>query len=96
LFYFQGPVTFKVAVPNMSEKTEFKLRGQMLNITLGIQETVTAIKARLHEETGMAPGKQKLHWEVCYVYTYYSCYFSIEIFFNFKLQWIKNTLCIQN
>ncbi|KAF4520235.1 hypothetical protein B566_EDAN009960 [Ephemera danica] len=59
----KGPVNFKVIVPNMSEKQEFKLRGQTLSMTLGLQDTVAAIKARLHEETGMPPGKQKLHWE---------------------------------
>ncbi|XP_049842965.1 splicing factor 3A subunit 1 isoform X2 [Schistocerca gregaria] len=59
----KGPVTFKVAVPNLTDKPEWRLRGQVLNLTLPLTDTVAVVKAKVHEETGMPPGKQKLHWE---------------------------------
>jgi hypothetical protein len=62
---FQSPVSLKVAVPNMSEKPEWRLKGQLLTLTLPLSDTVSVIKAKIHEETGMPPGKQKLQWEVC-------------------------------
>lgn len=58
-----NPVTFKVMVPAMEDKPEWKLNGQILTITLPLQETVTAIKTRIMEETDMPESKQKLSWE---------------------------------
>ncbi|RZF48905.1 hypothetical protein LSTR_LSTR003285 [Laodelphax striatellus] len=55
------PVSFKVSVPNMSDKPEWKLNGQVLSMVLPLQDTVSVIKAKIHESTGMPPGKQKLH-----------------------------------
>jgi splicing factor 3A subunit 1 len=49
----------------MSEKPEWRLKGQLLTLTLPLSDTVSVIKAKIHEETGMPPGKQKLQWEVC-------------------------------
>lgn len=57
-------MTFKVAVPLMADKAEWKLKGQMINITLPLRDTVSVIKAKIHEATGMPPGKQKLQWDV--------------------------------
>lgn len=48
----------------MAEKTEWKLNGQTLGITLQPSDTVAVLKARIHEQTGMPPGKQKLQYEV--------------------------------
>jgi len=48
----------------MSEKPEWRLKGQVLTLTLPLSDTVSVIKAKIHEETGMPPGKQKLQWEV--------------------------------
>lgn len=70
LFVSQSPVTFKVAVPLVPDKAEWKLKGQMLPITLQLRDSVSVIKAKIHEATGLPPGKQKLHWEVCYCYYY--------------------------
>jgi len=58
-----SPVTMKVAVPNMPDKAEWKLEGQMLTITLGLTETVNSIKSKIMEEIGMPQGKQKLQHE---------------------------------
>ncbi|XP_012286229.1 splicing factor 3A subunit 1 [Orussus abietinus] len=59
----KGPVQLSVAVPMMAEKAEWKLNGQTLNITLQPSDTVATMKARIHEQTGMPPGKQKLQYE---------------------------------
>merc|ERR1712029_1301226 len=53
-----SPVTMKVSVPNMPDKAEWKLEGQMLTITLGLTETVNSIKSKIMEEIGMPQGKQ--------------------------------------
>lgn len=48
----------------MTEKAEWKLNGQTLNINLQLTDTVSTMKALIHEQTGMPPGKQKLQYEV--------------------------------
>ncbi|XP_008183568.1 splicing factor 3A subunit 1 [Acyrthosiphon pisum] len=57
---FNGPVMFNVGTPVLTDKPEWALNGQILNITLPLQETVSVIKTKIHELTGMPPGKQKL------------------------------------
>lgn len=59
----KGPVQLNIAVPLMAEKAEWKLNGQTLNITLQLSDTVATMKALIHEQTGMPPGKQKLQYE---------------------------------
>lgn len=66
ILFFQGPVQLNIAVPMMTEKAEWKLNGQTLNITLQLSDTVATMKALIHEQTGMPPGKQKLQYEVLY------------------------------
>merc|ERR550517_855166 len=58
-----GPVTLSVAVPNVPDKPEWKLEGQMMSLTLALTETVNTIKQRIMEEIGMPQGKQKLQHE---------------------------------
>lgn len=48
----------------MPEKTEWKLGGQLLELTVPVEDPVSVIKAKIHEMTNMPPGKQKLNWEV--------------------------------
>ncbi|XP_065902944.1 splicing factor 3A subunit 1-like [Dysidea avara] len=55
-----GSVTFKVQVPVVLDKPEWKLNGQQLTITLPITDPVSVIKARVADELGMPTGKQKL------------------------------------
>ncbi|KAK0088919.1 hypothetical protein PV325_010240 [Microctonus aethiopoides] len=59
----KGPVQLNIVVPLMPEKPEWKLNGQTMNITMQPNETVAAMKARIQEQTGMPPGKQKLQYE---------------------------------
>ncbi|KAF0292982.1 Splicing factor 3A subunit 1 [Amphibalanus amphitrite] len=56
----QGTVTFCVAVPTVTDKPEWRLSGQALSLTMPLTELVSVVKARLHDETGLPPGKQKL------------------------------------
>ena len=65
LFYVQGPVSFKVQVPNHPDKPEWQLNGQSLTFTLPLTDNVSVIKAKIHEALGMPAGKQKLQFEVC-------------------------------
>lgn len=60
----KGPVVVNIATPVMTDKPEWKLNGQTLNITLQITDSVANMKAHIHELTGMPPGKQKLQYEV--------------------------------
>jgi len=56
----KGPVTFQVQVPNMLDKSEWKLGGQSFTVTLPLTDTVSVIKAKMFDELGMPAGKQKL------------------------------------
>lgn len=58
-----SPVTFRVVVPNMADKPEWKLHGQTIAVTLPLSDPISALKTRLHDETGMQAGKQKLQME---------------------------------
>jgi len=43
--------------------SEWKLNGQMITLTLPLQDMVSVIKARLNDELSMPPAKQKLQIE---------------------------------
>eukprot|EP00794_Sanderia_malayensis_P016898 gene16898-18604_t len=58
-----SPVSFKVQIPDMKEKTEWRCHGQTLMFTLPLTDQVSVIKAKVHETTGMPAGKQKLQIE---------------------------------
>ena len=57
---------FKVILPNMPDKSEWRLGGQIIELTLPLEDPVSVIKAKIHEITNMPPGKQKLNWEVSF------------------------------
>lgn len=63
----KGPVSIKVQVPNMQDKTEWKLNGQGLVFTLPLTDQVSVIKVKIHEATGMPAGKQKLQYEGIFI-----------------------------
>ncbi|OCT98119.1 hypothetical protein XELAEV_18010347mg [Xenopus laevis] len=54
----KGPVTVKVQVPNMQDKTEWKLGGQVLSFTLPLSDQVSVMKVKIHEATGMPQACQ--------------------------------------
>ncbi|XP_042894743.1 splicing factor 3A subunit 1 [Parasteatoda tepidariorum] len=63
----KGPVTFRVQVPMVAEKPEWKLNGQVLAFTLPLTDMVSVIKAKVHESIAMPPGKQKLQLEGMFI-----------------------------
>ena len=60
-------VCIKVQVPNTTEKAEWKLNGQMINLTVPLTDTISAVKTKIHEQTLMPPGKQKLQLDGVFV-----------------------------
>lgn len=52
-------------IPNIIEKSEWKLNGQTIAVSLALTDAVTALKGKIQEETGMPPAKQKISYEVC-------------------------------
>lgn len=47
----------------MPEKSEWRLNGQFVSMTLPLSDTVAVVKARLQDETGMPPAKQKIFFD---------------------------------
>lgn len=56
-------VTVQVQVPNISEKSEWRLNGQTFAITLSLTDSVSVLKSKVQDETGMPPAKQKISYE---------------------------------
>uniref|UniRef100_A0A1L8DHC8 Splicing factor 3A subunit 1 n=1 Tax=Nyssomyia neivai TaxID=330878 RepID=A0A1L8DHC8_9DIPT len=59
----QGPITIQIQVPSMTEKSEWRLNGQTVAITLSLTDTIATMKGKLQDETGMPPAKQKISYE---------------------------------
>lgn len=55
-----SPATFNVLCQSMPEKPELNLQGQMLSISLALTDSISALKQKIQEAIGLAPGKQKL------------------------------------
>ena len=64
--YGGGLVTFSVLIPTANDKPEWKLNGQMIQMTLPLTNQVSVIKSKLLEETGMPTGKQKLQMDTLF------------------------------
>jgi len=58
-----GRVNLHVSVPNVDDKPEWKLNGQVLQLSFPITENISALKTKINDEIGMPPGKQKLQFE---------------------------------
>ena len=63
IFVYISPVTFRMVMPDMPNKPKWKLHGQTIAVTLPLSDPISALKARLFDETGMQAGKQKLQME---------------------------------
>jgi splicing factor 3A subunit 1 len=48
----------------MPDKPEWRLDGRMLSVLLPLTDSVAVAKSKIHEETGLPPGKQKLSQDV--------------------------------
>ncbi|XP_065216970.1 splicing factor 3A subunit 1 [Planococcus citri] len=62
-FLAQGPVKFKVVLPSMPDKAEWKLNGQIIELSMPLTDSIAVIKTEIHKLTSMPTGKQKLNWE---------------------------------
>ena len=60
-------VSVKIQVPHSTEKSEWRLNGQVINLTLPYTDSLSVVKAKIHELTNMPPGKQKLQYEGIFV-----------------------------
>lgn len=60
LVMHKSPTTFTVVLPSFPEKPEMNLNGQIISVTMGLNEPISLIKTKVHELIGLAPGKQKL------------------------------------
>lgn len=60
-------INIRVAVPMVTEKSEWNLTGQSLSLSFNVTDTLTTVKSRIHESLGMPPGKQKLLFEGMFV-----------------------------
>lgn len=60
----KGPIKFNVQIPNVPDKPEWNLKGQLIPFTMPLTETVSAIKNKLVDYLNMAIAKQKLQYDV--------------------------------
>ncbi|CAG7835959.1 unnamed protein product [Allacma fusca] len=56
----KSPASFTVALPSVPDKPEMNLNGQLISFTMALTEPVSALKSKINESIGLAPGKQKL------------------------------------
>lgn len=59
----KGPITLQVQVPSGSDKPEWRLNGQVISVNLALTDSVSALKSKLQEETGLPPAKQKISYD---------------------------------
>merc|ERR1719278_1412323 len=57
------PIYIQPGLAMEDDEPEWKLEGQMLNVTLDLTETVNSVKSKIMDELGMPQGKQKLQHE---------------------------------
>uniref|UniRef100_A0A1A9Z7E6 Splicing factor 3A subunit 1 n=1 Tax=Glossina pallidipes TaxID=7398 RepID=A0A1A9Z7E6_GLOPL len=59
----KSPVTIQVQIPNVIDKSEWKLNGQTIAVSLALTDAISLLKSKIQEETGMPPAKQKISYE---------------------------------
>ncbi|XP_018794376.1 PREDICTED: splicing factor 3A subunit 1 isoform X2 [Bactrocera latifrons] len=59
----KSPITIQIQIPNVVDKSEWKLNGQTIAFSLSLTDTVSNLKAKIQDETGMPPAKQKISYE---------------------------------
>lgn len=63
----KGPVKFNVQIPNVPDKPEWNLKGQLIPFSMPLTETVSVIKNKLVEYLNMAIAKQKLQYDGMFI-----------------------------
>lgn len=56
----KGPVSIQVQCPTVTDKPEWKLNGQLVTITIALDDTIQKLKQKVQGETDMPPAKQKI------------------------------------
>lgn len=59
----KGPVSIQVQAPSGVDKAEWRLNGQIIPITLSLSDSITTLKSKIQEETGLPPAKQKISYD---------------------------------
>lgn len=59
----KGPVSLQIQAPSGVDKPEWRLNGQIISITVALNDTVSTLKIKIQEETGLPPAKQKISHE---------------------------------
>lgn len=59
----KGPVSLQVQAPNNVDKPEWRLNGQIISLTLSLSDSISTLKSKLQEETGLPPAKQKISYD---------------------------------
>ncbi|XP_039960903.1 splicing factor 3A subunit 1 isoform X2 [Bactrocera tryoni] len=63
----KSPITIQIQIPNVVDKSEWKLNGQTIAFSLSLADTVSNLKAKIQDETGMPPAKQKISYEGMFI-----------------------------
>lgn len=58
-----GPVSLQVQVPSGVDKPEWRLNGQVILLNLALTDSVSTLKSKIQEETGLPPAKQKISYD---------------------------------
>lgn len=59
----KGPVSLQVQAPSGVDKAEWRLNGQIIPITLSLNDTISTLKSKIQEETSLPPAKQKISYD---------------------------------
>jgi len=63
----KGPIKFNVQIPNVPDKPEWNLKGQLIPFTMPLTDTVSVIKNKLVDYLNMAIAKQKLQYDGMFI-----------------------------
>lgn len=58
-----GPVSLQIQAPSGVDKPEWRLNGQIISLTLSLNDSISTLKSKLQEETGLPPAKQKISYD---------------------------------
>lgn len=63
----KGPVKFNIQIPNMPDKPEWNLKGQLIPFSMPLADLVSSIKNKLAEYLNMPIAKQKLQYDGMFI-----------------------------
>lgn len=92
MYISQGPVTIQVQVPSAGDKPEWRLNGQTVSLSLALTDSVTTLKLKLQDETGMPPAKQKISYDVRQLDSYNLDPFRLHTVFFYRECFSRTTI----